>query len=200
MMRELMPMEGLKEFSWWLEENQSDLETNGNNGQVLEFGAPKWSARATFGSVNADVFRKLDAFIHRRKKALVTFTAFRPIMRAPLLNPSQSNSGLGLGTVDIENATIALTGLSANVSAGDMISYRTLANGYWIGQATADVARTGGNATVPVHPPPMAKHATTPAVRLFEALGEFKLVGTPQNTEQHLKRGTYSFTCVQHVE
>lgn len=200
MMRELMPMDGLKEFTWWLDENQSDLETFGNTGQVMEFGPPRWNARAVFGSMNADVYRRLDAFITRRRKSLITFTAFRPIMRAPLLNPSQSNSGLGISAVDIENSTITLTGLSANPSASDMVSYRTAANGYYVGQITADAVRSGGNATVAVTPAPMARHSTTPAVRLLEALGEFKLVGVPQNTEQHLKRGTYSFTCVQHVE
>lgn len=198
--RELMPMDGLKEFSWSIAEKQSELEPLNNSGQVLEYGSPKWMARAVFGSLNRAVFQNLDAFVTRRRGSLITFTTFRPLLRAPLLNPTQTNTGLGVGTIDIGASTVQFTGLSVNVSAGDMFSYRTAANGFWIGKATANVVISGGSATVPVWPPPMAKHASTPAPRAFEALGEFKLVGTPQNTEQHLKRGTYSFQCEQYIE
>lgn len=198
--RELMPMDGLKEFTWTIAEKQSELETLNNSGQVLEYGSPKWMARAVFGSMNRAVFQNLDAFISRRRGSLITFTAFRPLLRTPLLNPSQTNSGITIGTVDIGASTVVFGGLSANVKAGDMFSYRTAANGYWIGKAVNDVSLSAGSATVEVWPPPMAKHASAPAPRVFEALGEFKLVGAPQNTEQHIKRGTYSFQCEQYVE
>lgn len=199
--RELMPYDGLKEFTWSLDENQSELDTaNEVRGQVIEWGRATWTCRAVFGSMNASVYRKLDSFIKRRKKSLITFTAFRPLFRAPLLNPAQTNTGLGIGTVDIENSTVGFTGLSANVSEGDMFSYRTANNGYYVGQAVEAVSISGGAATVKLEPAPMPKHATTPQVRAFEALGEFRLVAAPQNTEQHLRRGTYSFTCKQYVE
>lgn len=198
--RELLITDGMKDCSWWIEEKQSELDPNSAEGQVLDFGLPIWMGQATFRDLNAQKWRALSAWIARRRRSAVTFTMFRPLMRAPLLNPSQTNSGLGVGTINIAASTAVFTGLSVNVSAGDMFSYRTLANGYWVGQATEDVTISSGSATVPVWPPPMAKHATTPQARAFEALGEFYLVGTPQNIEQHNRRSSVSLTFKQFVE
>lgn len=187
----------LKDCSWTLIERQSDPETRENGGSVVTFGRPYWVMSARYDNLSDEGFRSLTAWLARRKRSRVTFTAWRPDRPALLLNSSISNSGLGVSAISIASATASLTGLSTNViSAGDMIGFSTLAGGYWVGQATANATPSAGAATVSVWPPPQTPHGT-PNVRLNKPLGEFQLVGDASVSEPSSRIRAVEFSARQ---
>lgn len=176
---ELILTDCLKECSWSLVERQSEAETRENGGQVVALGRPFWTLTARYENLSDTAFRALTAWLARRKRSRVSFTAWRPDRPTLALNSSITNSGLGVSAVSISGGTVSLTGLGTNViSPGDMIGFSTLAGGYWVGEATATATPTAGAATVSVWPYPQTPHGT-PNVRLLKALGEFQIVGEP---------------------
>jgi hypothetical protein len=194
---ELFLTDKLKECTWTLNERQTDAETRENGGQVVALGRPFWSLTARYENLTDTDFRTLTAWLARRKRSRVSFTAWRPDRPALALNSSITNSGLGVSAVSISGGTVSLTGLSTNViSPGDMIGFSTLAGGYWVGEATATATPTAGAATVNVWPYPQTPHGT-PNVRLLKALGEFQLVGEPTLREPSSRVRSLEFTARQ---
>lgn len=194
---ELFLTDCLKECSWSLNERQSEAETRENGGQVVSLGRPFWSMQARYDNLDIDQFRALTAWLARRKRSSVSFTAWRPDRPTLALNSSITNSGLGVSAVSISGGTVSLTGLSTNViSPGDMIGFSTLAGGYWVGEATATASPTAGAATVNVWPYPQTPHGT-PNVRLLKALGEFQLVGEPSIREPSNRIRSVEFNARQ---
>jgi hypothetical protein len=194
---ELFLTDKLKECTWQLVERQTDAETRENGGQVVSLGRPYWMLTARYDNLDIDGFRQLTAWLARRRRSRVTFTAWRPDRPALALNSSISNSGLGVSAVSISGGTVSLTGLSTNViSPGDMIGFSTLAGGYWVGEATATATPTAGAATVNVWPYPQTPHGT-PNVRLLKALGEFQLVGEPTLREPSSRVRSLEFNARQ---
>jgi len=187
----------LKECTWTLVERQSEAETRENGGSIVALGRPYWAMTAQYEHLDDTAFRLLTAWIARRKRARVSFTAWRPDRPAPVLAPSITNSGLAISGISIAASTISLTGLSTNViSPGDMLGYSTLAGGYWVGMATATAVPTTGAATVNVWPPPQTEHGTE-NMRLLKALGEFQLVGDPSMSETSSRTRSLSFNARQ---
>lgn len=194
---ELFLTDKLKECTWTLNERQTDAETRENGGQVVALGRPFWSLTARYENLTDTDFRTLTAWLARRKRSRVSFTAWRPDRPALALNSSITNSGLGVSAVSISGGTVSLTGLSTNViSPGDMIGFSTLAGGYWVGMATATATPTAGAATVNVWPYPQTPHGT-PNVRLLKALGEFQLIGEPSIREPSSRVRSLEFTARQ---
>ena len=189
----------LKDCSWSLMERQSDAETRENGGSVVTSGRPYWVMTARYENLDDAGFRALTAWIARRKRSRVSFTAWRTDRPTTLLNPAITNTGLGIGGagVDIAAATVPLTGLGSNViSPGDMLGFSTLAGGYWVGMATATATPTAGAATVSVWPYPQTPHGT-PNVRLLKALGEFQLVSEPSISEPSSRLRSLEFQARQ---
>lgn len=194
---ELILTDCLKECTWTLNERQSEAETRENGGQVVALGRPFWSLQARYDNLDIDQFRALTAWLARRKRSRVSFTAWRADRPALALNSSITNSGLGVSAVSISGGTVSLTGLGTNViSPGDMIGFSTLAGGYWAGEATATASPTAGAATVNVWPYPQTPHGT-PAVRLLKALAEFQLVGEPSIREPSNRIRSVEFNARQ---
>lgn len=198
---EIILTDKLKDLTWEPpEERQSEQNQRGGNDQVVTFGRPFWRIRASYDGLDDAGYRALTAWLARRKGSRVTFTAFRPSRRRPLLAPALTNSGLTVVAVNVSGGTVTIGGVGTTaISAGDMVGFYTTAGGYWVGEATAAASPSGGQVIIPVHPYPQAAHASTPNPRLFEALGEFKLVGRPQNTERPTKRHSVSFEAIQVV-
>lgn len=194
---ELILTDCLKECTWSLMHRQSDAETRANGGSVVTFGRPFWVIRARYDNMDDSTFRALTAWIARRDRSRVTFTAWRADRPALTLNSAISNSGLGVSAVDASASTVSLTGLGSNViSPGDMVGFSTLAGGYWVGEATALATPSGGAATVSVKPYPQTPHGT-PNVRLLKALGEFQLVGEPSISEPSSRIRSVEFSARQ---
>lgn len=188
----------LKECTWTLNERQSEAETRENGGQVVSLGRPYWSLNMRYENLENDGFRTLTAWLARRKRSRVSFTSHRADRPAPQLDPTRiSNSGLGVSAIDISTGTVSLTGMGTTViSPGDMISFITLAGGYWVGEATATAIPTAGAATINVWPYPQTPHGT-PNVRLYYALGEFQIVGEPSIREPSSRIRSVEFSARQ---
>lgn len=197
---ELILTDKLKELTWSPpEERQSDNPERGGDAQVFTFGRPFWRLRAVYDNLDDNGYRELTAWLARRKGSRVSFTCPRLQRRRPRLAPAITNAGLSVVSIDIAASTVRIGGVgTTQISAGDMVSFYTAALGYWIGEATANAAPSAGQVTIPVHPYPQTHHATLAAPRLFEAFGEFQLVGRPQNTER-LKRHSVAFEAIQVV-
>jgi hypothetical protein len=192
--------DGLKELVWDLVPRQSAPETRANGGAVVTFGRPVWAIRARYEGMSQDSLRALLAWIGRRQGARVTFTAWDPVRKTPMLAPGQINDFLDVSAISVINSTVTLTGMESTViSPGDMVGFYTATSGYWVGQATASVSPSGGASTIPVEPYPQTPHASTPNARLLRALGEFQLSGRPDISASVDRRYSVSFDALQVV-
>jgi len=157
--------------------NQAKRMGSSGNSVVTTLGPSRWRLQVASAQLTMAQARLWTAWLARRES--FTFTAPRLMRVQPAGTIGTADGAIGL-TVDIPNSELDLTGVGAyTAKIGDMISYRTAANGYWIGEIQADAAASAGNITVAVLPRPVAKHASAPAVRRVQALGEFELITDP---------------------
>lgn len=142
--------------------------------------------------------RTWSPFLNDRIHRGETFTAFNLWRVNPAGALGTADGSIGL-TVDTPNSELDLTGVGAYAAkAGDWISYRTAANGYWAGEIREDATASAGNITVKVNPTPTAKHASAPAVRRVQALAEFELTTDLGPFEDYVGR-TLQFEAMQVV-
>lgn len=140
--------------------------------------------------------RTWSPWLNDRRHRGETLTAFNLWRVNPGGALGTADGSIGL-TVDEANSELDLTGVGAYAAkAGDWISYRTAANGYWAGEIRENATAVAGAVTVKVNPTPVAKHATTPAVRRVKALAEFELTTDPGPFEDYVGR-TLSFEAMQ---
>lgn len=175
---DLIPTDGLLKMDMSLQPMQTvRMGVSGNSVRGV-FGPTRWRLDVETRYLSTREARIWDAWLARRIHFGETFTAWRLLRQNPPGPIGTEDGSLGL-TVDIPNSELDLTGTGGYVAnIGDMIGYRTDVDGYYLGMATARVAASGGAANVPVIPRPLAKHATTPAVRRVQALGEFELASS----------------------
>lgn len=186
----------LKECSWNLVQRQSAPASRGGGSQVIIYGNPYWMATFRYENLDEAGMREMSAWIARRQGSRYSFLAYRPRTRLPA-GGATSNSGVTLSAVDTANSELDFTGLPHALEPGDMVSYYTAASGYHCAEVTEAGTITAGAQTVGISPPPVAKHASTPAPRIVEALCEFQIEGPPQIMETHDKRYSVSFTARQ---
>lgn len=178
---ELIPCRGMVKADWEPIEQQAAPETLSGDADVLELGRGYWVVNFEFELPKREDFDAISAFLARRRGAAVTFTAPRFFRKLPRDLSITSDAGLSSVVINASGRTVTFTGVgSGDAYAGDMISYRTLANGYYIGQVQYNAEQSGGSVTMSVWPEPMTPHASTPSPRRIEALGEFKLDGLPK--------------------
>lgn len=193
---EIFITDRLKECSWGLVQRQSAPASRGGGAQVIVYGNPFWGATFRYENLDADGMREMSAWITRRQGSRYSFLAYRPRTRLPS-GGATSNSGVTLAAVDTANSELDFTGLPHPLIAGDMVSYYTQASGYYCGEVTAAGTFSAGAQTVGVSPPPVAKHSSTPAPRIVEALCEFQIEGQPQVTETYDRKYIVSFAARQ---
>jgi len=173
---ELIPTDGLEAMDMVpLPQKTSRMGASGNSVQGF-LGPTRWKLYVrTAPMLTLLEARVWDPWIWNRVHLGETFTAWRLNRINPLGAIGTPDGSIGI-TVDAANHQVSLTGCGAYVaSKGDMISYRTDVNGYYLGMVMADATAVAGAVTLTLSPRPMAKHATTPAVRRVQALGEFEL-------------------------
>lgn len=184
--QELAPCLGIIEATWQRIDVQTEAASNSGEEDVIELGDPYWEAEVRVTIRNRAHFDEWDSFLARRFLHDVTFTMPRAMRPRPRDRLITSDAGLTLSSIDAGQSQITLSGYGAGRAAhyGDMISYRTAANGYWIGQVMASATANGaGVVTATVWPRPAAPHASLPSPRRFNALGEFRLTEPPRLTE-----------------
>lgn len=186
----------LKECSWSLMQRQSAPAARGGGSQVIVYGPPYWVATFRYENLDDAGMREMSAWLAGRQGSRYSFLAYRPRTRLPS-GGATSNSGVTLSAVDTPNSELDFTGLPHALVPGDMVSYYTNASGYYCGEVTSAGTYSAGAQTVGVSPPPVAKHTSTPAPRIVEALCEFQIEGQPQIVETHDKRYSVSFGARQ---
>jgi len=197
--RELAPSFGIVEATWEENDNQTSAFSNDGAGDVLEVAEPFWTINVKVEVISEDHFDEWDAFLARRRLQECSFTIWRSLRVRPRDRLILSDAGLALEGINVANSQISLTGYGAGraASIGDMISYRTLGGGYWVGKVVTPATANGvGAITVNVWPRPWAPHATTPDPRRFRALGEFRLAKPPKKTQGN-KNWRISFEAEQ---
>lgn len=195
---DLIPTDELLDMDMSLVPLQSyRMGASGNSVRGV-FGPTRWKLRVTTAPFLSQAAARIwDAFIADRIHNGNTFTAWRLHRINPgsgfLGNPDGS---IGI-TVDAPNSQVSLSGVGVYVAAkGDMISYRTDVNGYYLGMVMADAVAVSSNVTLTLSPRPLAAHASTPAVRRVQALGEFDL-STPLDPFEDYTNRQLSFEALQ---
>lgn len=193
---EFWPEKNIVSNEWTL--NFRDTAPSGLSGLSVpvSLGEPFWTIDVTVEvpkkSQSASLWR---GFFARRQGVRKTFTANRSFNSFPSSRlPVPQN--ISILNVDRSSSSVSLGGVSSNVfSAGDMISYFTLNNGYYVGEVES-VSDASGVVTLEVSPPPFVAHETTPVFRALKALGEFRLNGpiSPLETSSRL---SWSFSATQ---
>jgi len=184
--RELAPSLGIVEAEWERNDNQTSLTGNRGDSDVMEIGDPFWTIDVKVTITSREQFDEWDSFFARRKTSEASFLMWRSLRVRPRDLLITSDAGLGLASIDEANSQITLSGYGAGRQAhyGDMIGYRTAANGYYAVQVVAPATADGaGNITLSVWPRPWVPHVTTPDPRRFRALAEFKLTKKPKPKE-----------------
>ena len=154
---------------------------------VTVFGPTLWRLTVATERLTKAEARIWSSFLLRRMEG-DTFTAYRLFRAVPGGALGTADGSIGV-TPDIPNSELDLTGVGAYAAKqGDMISYRTAANGFWCGEIQADATAAANAVTVAVLPRPVAKHATTPAVRRVKALAEFELTTDVPDFEDMIGR------------
>ncbi|MFC6197799.1 hypothetical protein [Ponticaulis profundi] len=185
--RELAPYEGVISAVWTPRNVQTGHDSTSGAVTVLEIGTPYWEIEYEIDCIDRETFDKWKMFLLRRQGRAITFITW-PILRPrPRDESVTSDAGIDLDSISEANSTITVSGLAASqpIAKGDFFSYRTAANGYWIGTATeAATADGSGDATITVWPRPRAAHATVRELTRIRPVGEFRLIGEPRMPEE----------------
>lgn len=194
---ELILTDALQVCDMSLRHNQSRRMTNSGASAVVVYGPARWFLRAETEFLDMAQARNWSAWLARRKGGAVTFTAWR-IMRGYPAGAIGADEGVAvLSSINTGASTIAIGSAGAyQARKGDMVSFRTAANGYWLGEVTGDVNASGGAATLAVEPRPRTQHASTPALRRVKALAEFELTTDLDPWEDYTSR-RLSFEAMQ---
>lgn len=173
----------------------------GASGNSVEgfFGPSRWRLFVETERLTMDDARVWSPWLNDRRDLGHTFTAFNlfrvnPKVPIPLDAP---DGDLSVLVVPAFSAIVLDDVGTWQAKAGDFISYRTLANGYYAGEVMQDSdAPDDGELPIALRPLPPAVHATTPAVRRTQALAEFELTTDPGPFEDYVGR-TLSFEAMQ---
>ena len=183
---EQAPCEGVITSTWQMVDNQTAIVSNSGETDVLELGTPFWEIDVRVDCPNRSNFDVWKAFLARRWSFDLTFTMWHSLRSLPVDRTIISDTALTLYGVSEVNSQLSFTnfGQEKTATEGDMISYRTADDGYWVGMVMETTqASSSGVAFVPVWPRPRTPHATDPAPRRIQALGEFRLSERPRLRE-----------------
>jgi hypothetical protein len=155
--------------------NQTARMGNNGNSIVTEQGPSLYKHIVETEELDLASARAWKAWCERREGRMYTYTGWDLFYVNPLLPLDTADGSLTL-TVDSANSQITVGGVGTWAArVGDMVSYRTAANGFYCGRVQADASPSAGDITLTMWPRPVAKHATTPAVRRVQALAEFEI-------------------------
>lgn len=195
---ELIPTDGLVDMDMSLLPMGSSRMGASGESIVGRTGPTRWRLKVLATLSTLDEARTWDAWLANRIHHGFTFTAWRLLRLTTAGAIGTPDGSIGL-TVNAAANQVSLTGTGAYIAKkGDMISYRTLANGYYLGMVMADATAVAGAVTLTLSPKPMAKHATTPAVRRVQALGEFE-ISTPLDPFDDYSTRQIAFEAIQIV-
>jgi hypothetical protein len=184
----LIPLDGLLRLEFSLVPQQTRRMGSSGQSVIVQTGPSLWRLTVETRRLSMLEARTWSTWLSDRIHRGETFTAFNLFRNQPAGALGTADGSIGLN-VDIPNSELDLTGCGAYVaSPGDAISYRTANNGYYFGEIREAATAVSGAVSVKVNPTPVAKHATTPAVRRVRALAEFELTTDPGPFEDYSGR------------
>ena len=190
---EFWPEKGIVSNEWVLNRRDSAPSSLSGGSIAVPLGEPYWTIDVTVEvpAKRSQLSSLWSGFFARRQGRKNTFTANRSFQSFPFSGgtpPSASD----VSSVDRALSRVSLSGIGSHViSQGDMMSFFTAGNGYYIGEVSSLVSAN----TVEIEPAPFPPAAEA-NLRLIKALGEFRLDAAPSPVERSSKR-TWSFKATQ---
>lgn len=160
--------------------------TLASGGQFsLTIGRPFWTADLRIEAPNRQAFDVVDSWLTARQLSKNPFLLGRRFSSLPR-GGSVTDDGLDIVDIDQVNSTITLTGAGAySARMGDMLSYRTEAGGYYLGQILENKSVAPGfDIELNVWPTPMTPNLI-PNPRRYFAFGEFYIDGRISKSEEN---------------
>ena len=195
---EFWPEKGIVSNEWVLNRRDSAPASLSGGSIAVPLGEPYWTIDVTVEvpARGSELEAQWASFFARRKGRSRTFTANRSFQSFPFSKTTPPASA----EIDYANralSTMRVTGISGHtMSSGDMLSFFTEQNGYYVGEVSNISAQSSTAAIFEVEPSPFTPHPSTPSLRLVKALGEFRLDASPSPTEKSGRRG-WSFKATQ---
>ena len=171
---ELMPYDGVPALAMRLRPQTIMRRSRSGNVQVVRLGPAYWEFSVKTTPLTEDQYGSWLAFLDRREGPMTSFTAHPMPVGSPL-GVDASNGAATVTSYNAQSKQIVLGNVGAtSCLAGDMISYKTAAGGYYLGRITSNADANAGSITLTVTPEPVAPNVT-PEVRLTNPIGEFVL-------------------------
>lgn len=188
---EIMPCDGLERAEMSPVYNQSGSMGNSARELVITHGPAHWILNVATAHLSPAEARIWAGFMMRRNGRELPFTATRLLLNGPARNLGGPDGSIAI-SVNSANSTITLSGGSIagyQASIGDMLSWRTVDDGFCLVQVVGDVDAVGTTAAdIPVRPRPQAARVSSPDVRRVDALGEFRLLNPPPPFGDYVNR------------
>lgn len=193
---EFWPEKGVQKNEWALNHRQNAPVSLSGDSVVTDFGEPFWTAEVSVEvPIRGPLERQWSAFFRRRRGQKNTFTMNRSFRSFP--TNGGDDSALFVQSINRAESTALLGGLVLkSMSEGDMLSWFTENDGYYIGEVAQLISNSNGFDRVELDPPPFTPHDTTPNVRRVKSIGEFRMDGPPSISETHVSR-SFSFSATQ---
>lgn len=196
MASESLPMDKLKRLQWLPTLRQSEAFTVGGSGAAIDYGEPYITITAQYENLTDAQMRVLSAFLARRNGRAVPFRAHNPARKKPIaianpaaLSPTISEVSTGVLQID--------TGVSDQMSEGDIIAYKSFTGARFVGQIS-DIVASSGTTTDFMTQPAAQQPDGTPELQIFEAEGLFRLdPSSVDMSEPHDLKRRVSFTARQ---
>lgn len=194
---ELILTNKLVNMSMVLRHNESAPFGNAGNAAVVTHGPSRWLLNVETERLSQADARLWRAWTSRRGGGR-TFTAWDLHRINPAVTPLTADGSIAI-TVDSAASTIELTGVGVDaISIGDMVSYRTLNNGFCLLEAQEAASPASGVVEFEVRPRPLTPHASVPAVRRVQALGEFRITTDLTPFDDYVDR-SLQFEAIQQL-
>lgn len=194
---ELIPIYGLLKMDMAPVPHGSSRMGASGNSIVGRQGPTRWKLQVQTDYLDMLEARYWSTWLNRRISEGETFTAWKLFRVNPMFGVGANPDGSVGVTVDSANNRISLSGVPGySAGLGDMISYRTPAGGFYLGEVQASTVGSGSTCNnIPMLPKPLAAHGT-PAVRRVQALAEFELT-TPLDPFEDYTGRSISFEAMQ---
>ena len=194
---EFWPEKGIQSNRWKLIRRDSAPASLAGDSVAVPLGEPYWEIDVDV-TVDARslLARQWSAFFARREGKKNTFTANRSFQTFPFqLNDIPAGFNIHSISRDLRRIILQNVG-DYRGTEGDMLSYFTAENGYYIGEMENVPVSTPAQLTAMMQPAPFPMHPTTPNLRVTKAVGEFRLSAVPRPVEKAAKR-SWSFKATQ---
>ena len=195
---EFWPEKAVQANTWTLNHRQNAPVSLSGDSVVTDFGEPYWTVEVSVEvPIRSELEREWSSFFRRRKGQKNTFTMNRSFRSFPERGGFNPSAEVSILSTNRAGSVIRVNGHgSGRLTAGDMFSYFTASQGYFVGEIETVIQNDGAALEFEVSQPPFTPHPSTPAPRFVKSVGEFRMDGPASVSETHVSR-TFNFTATQ---